>query len=367
MRLPLPRRVVTAALVGPLLLAGCRGEDPAPPPPVASETPAEEPEPEPEAEPEPEPEPTARAPLSGTLLTDEGAAVLAERPVLITKVENSPQARPQAGLDHADVVLEELVEGGVTRFIAILHSDLPDDVGPVRSGRPVDVAIGSGFGESVFVYSGARAQVQGMLRASPMVLLEEGAPGVRRVSDRRPPHNVFIRPAEVLAAGIERGAGPFSVAPWAFADEAPDGALACAADSTGCTDPGASITVPMSRSNRTGWTYDAAAELYRRDQNGQASTVTGSGRIGAANVVVLATRHYTDGCCDTNGAPYSETDVIGEDVAIILRDGQRFDARWRKTAADQPLELLGPGGEPFQLKPGPTWIHLPSSEVVAGM
>src|SRR5690606_29960341 len=127
------------------------------------------------------------------------------------------------------------------------------------------------------------------------------------------------------------------------------------------------ITVPMSPSARAGFTYDEGAGVYRRDQNGTASTVTGSGRIGAANVVVLATRHYTGGCCDTNGAAYSETDVVGEGEAIVLRDGNRYAATWRKSAADQPLELLNPSGDPFSLKPGPTWVLLPSSAVVAGL
>jgi hypothetical protein len=299
---------------------------------------------------------TGRAPLTGVLVEDGRAEELDQRPLLVVKVENSPQARPQAGLDRADVVLEELVEGGMTRFIALFHSDLPDEIGPVRSARPVDVAIGTGFGQPVFAYSGARPAVQSLLRGSPLVALEEGAPGFYRAPDRRSPHDLFLRTPDVIAAGVERGAGPLVSPGWAFAEEPPSGSA-----------PGTGLQVPMSTSSRTGWTYDDAAGLYRRDQGGERSVVTGEGRIGAANVVVLATRHYTDGCCDSNGAPYAETDVTGEDVAIVLRDGARYEATWRKTSAEAPLELLGADGEAFPLKPGPTWILLPSSSVVAGL
>ncbi len=202
-----------------------------------------------------------------------------------------------------------------------------------------------------------------MLRAAPMVALEEGAPGFRRVSDRRAPHNLFVRPAEVLAAGIERGARPLSTAPWAFDDEVPTGGPgACASDAAGCTDPGGEPHGPdVARDTGPGGPTTRPRSSTDATRTVEASTVTGSGRIGAANVVVLATRHYTDGCCDTNGAPYSETDAVGEDVAIVLRDGERFAARWRKTAADAPLELLDATGAPFPLKPGPTWI-LPAEQ-----
>lgn len=362
MKLPL-RRVVLLVAAGALLASGCSADEPEP----AAAAPVEEPAPEPEPEPDPEPELTARAPLTGVLIPDEEAAELADRPLLIAKIENSPAARPQAGLDAADVVLEELTEGGVTRFITLFHSELPEEAGPVRSARPVDVSVAGGFGTPVFAYSGARPQVQSLLRGAAMVPLEEGAPGFVRVPDRRRPHNLFIHPGDVLAAGVERGATALDEPGWTFDEDAPDGAVRCPADATACDDPGLAVVVPMSTSARSGWTYDADAGLYRRDQNGQPSLVTGAGRIGAANVVVLATRHYTDGCCDTNGAPYTETDVTGGDRAIYWRDGERYEGTWRKPSASAPLELLDADGEPFALKPGPTWVHLPSASAIAGL
>ena len=96
------------------------------------------------------------------------------------------------------------------------------------------------------------------------------------------------------------------------------------------------------------------AGLYRRQQNDADSLVTGTGQIGAANVVVLAVRHYV------GETGYPETDVVGEGDAVVLRDGRRYPARWSKPEDTAPLRLLAAdGAATFPLKPGPTWILLP--------
>jgi hypothetical protein len=117
----------------------------------------------------------------------------------------------------------------------------------------------------------------------------------------------------------------------------------------------------MSRRYRTGWNYDAGAGVYRRLQNGEPFSVAGPGTIGAANVVVLETRHYL-GQPDCYGARCPETDVLTDGArAIVLRDGNRYEAMWRKPTAGDDLQLFTADGGPFPLKPGPTWLHLPSA------
>jgi len=92
------------------------------------------------------------APLTG--LADPGGASLT-RPALSVKVENTDAARPQAGIDQADVLYEEVVEGGITRFVAIFNSTVPDVIGPVRSVRQEDPDIVWPLG-GIFAYSGVR-------------------------------------------------------------------------------------------------------------------------------------------------------------------------------------------------------------------
>jgi hypothetical protein len=341
------RRVAPLVALG-LAVTGCTA-------PTAGDAPvpAQDPPPAEEAGP-------AVAPLTGEPTEQD----LGERPLVVVKVENTPQASPQSGLEAADVVLEELVEGGVTRFVALFHAEIPAVVGPVRSARPVDVELLSGFAAApALAYSGARPEVQAMLDASRLVLVTEGGPGFYRSAERRAPHDLYVRLPEALEAVAARGATPpADEAAWRFEDAPPPGAVDCPPDAEDCQPPGDVVHVAMSSTYRTTFTYDREAGVYRRDQNGRPTVVTGTGRIGAANVVVLATEQYESGCCDTAGNPYVETRATGAGPAVALRDGRWYEVRWRKTAAGAPLELLDGEGAPFPLRPGATWLLLPSED-----
>jgi hypothetical protein len=341
--------VVVAAVVGVLALAavavvllrgGADGPEEAPTEEAAA---TEEPIATEEAT-EEDTEPIATYPLTGLPMEEDP-----ERPALLVKVSNSPEARPWTGLEQADVVYEEVVEFGVTRFIAVLHSELPEVLGPMRSARPVDAQVAAGFGTPGFAHSGGRDEVLAALRSAPLVAITEGTRGFfrdnegRYASDPVAPHNLFLRPEVALEVVVPRGAEPLEDLGWAFDEEPPardDGA-------------GTALDVAMTDWFTTGWSYDAAAERYRRDHNGRPSLVTGPGEIGAANVVVLAVRHYVG----LSGFP--ETDVLGEGDALILRDGRRYLARWSKPTGADPLVLRTAVDDPFRLKPGPTWILLP--------
>jgi hypothetical protein len=354
------RRALLALLAGVLVLTACSRDEPdeveapEPPPVEAVEEPDEPDEPELPAGPP--------SPITGVPIPDE----LHGQPLLIVKIENTPQARPQTGLDYADVVIEEVVEFGITRFMVLLHSDLPEIAGPVRSARPVDVDLVSGFGRSIFAYSGARPEVQAMLSPTPALRVIEDGAAFFRDNVRRAPHNLYLRPAQVIDDLMIRDPDPVPDLGWVFSDEAPAGEVTCPAGSTTCEDPGAEITINLSSTYVTGWEYDEAEGVYRRLQNGQPFVtsegdqvgIASSRNIGAANVVVLGTRHYI------GPSGYPETDATtppdGE-RAIVLRDGKRYEARWVKPGQRDPIVLQTPDGQPFPLKPGPTWMHLPST------
>ncbi len=278
-----------------------------------------------------------------------------ERPALIVKVSNSPEARPQTGLDVADVVIEELTEGGVTRFFTVFHSELPEIAGPVRSARPVDVQLMGGFGHPGFASSGARAEVRALLADAAGVPITEGAPGFFRddgeyASHPVAPHDLFLRLEDGLEAVVDAGADDLEDLGWAFADTPPDTA---AGDEGGAVD-GADVDVVMSPSFTSSWRFDEDTGLYRRSQNGEEAAVTGGGRIEAANVVVLEVRHYV------GDSGYPESDVVGSGDGLVLRDGERYPVTWTKPSDTDPLLLLDEAGEEaFPLKPGQTWIHLP--------
>ncbi len=307
------------------------------------------PAPSPTATPSPSPTPqTFAAPLTGEELQDRSVL---DRPVVAVKIENTSAARPQAGLDTADIVFEELTEGGVTRFLSLFQSEIPELVGPIRSGRPEDTAVLPAY-DAMFFISGARPDVLNGLRAAGVDFRGEDGTVLFREPSRRAPHNVFALGEELfeVATGEVPPAEPVG---WRFEEDVPDGAVACPAPCE--DDPGVEIRVAMSPQSVTGFIYDADAGVYRREQGGTPQTVTGPGQVGAANVLVLATRTRQEGCCDPAGNPLNVTATVGSGQALILRDGNLYVGKWAKAAPDEHVQVFGPDGQPFRFKPGPTW------------
>lgn len=302
----------------------------------------------------PSPAPST-APLTGVDLAAAGLdPAILDRPVLAVKIENTVAARPQIGLEAADVVFEEIVEGGITRFLALFHSTVPDTVGPIRSARLVDVELLPAY-RPILGYSGAREEVTAALQRAGLALVaDDGLDPFYRDPDRPRSHDLFASGAGLYARG--EGLAGVTPAPRSgeFAPEPPAGAATCAP--APCEDPGTQIDVVLSDVATASWRYDAAAGVYRRTQ-----VPDGDGEdpaIGAANVVALGMQVGPGGCCDTSGSPFTATQVLGEGRAIILREGRWYEARWRKSAPQAQLQLLDPSGVPFVLAPGASWVHL---------
>lgn len=297
--------------------------------------------------PSPSPTPSPAFPLTGMTTSVPGV----DRPVLSVKYDNAPVAQPHAGLEEADLVYEQIVEGGVTRLAALFHSQVPDQVGPVRSARLVDVPLLEPW-HSALVYSGARGEVTAALQASDGIGLvaDSGPPVFTRASGRSGSHNLMADPDLAMDRGRELAeVAPVGEQdlPLAFDDEAPAGGV-----------DQADVAIRMTPATTVGWQWDEADGVFRRSQNGSPSRVTGEGRIGAANVVLVATSIGTGGCCDTAGNPYVTTQLQGSGDALVWRDGQRFEATWRKSSSAAHLQVLTPDGEVFPFAPGPTWYHL---------
>src|SRR4051812_36750669 len=141
--------------------------------------------------------PPAVYPLTGLPVTDPAAAA---RPALVVKIDNADggggnSARPQLGLNQADVVYEEMVEGSVTRLAAVFQSTDSDPVGPIRSARSTDVAVFSPLNRPLFAWSGANAGFAQLIRESP--LIDVGYDAHSDVYTRRnetghvAPHNLY--------------------------------------------------------------------------------------------------------------------------------------------------------------------------------
>ena len=296
----------------------------------------------------PEPPLDGVAALTGLPAND----AVARRPILAVKIDNYGPARPQWGLGNADVVIEEQVEG-VTRFIALFHSHLPTEVGPVRSARTGDLDLLSGMNRPVFGYSGANPGVTRWVEAAAAsgVLVDHTAQRsscYRRSPERPGPHNLLLDPACAIGAAIGSGAAPGPARPlWDI-----DASWTSAGDVV--VEADTSFTVELDGVDVV-WTWDAASATYRRFQDGEPHLDVDGSQISATNVLELTAVHVPS-VVDAR-SPHPIT--VGTGRAVLHRDGHSVDAIWSRATAYDEFELFAPAsGVRIPLDAGRTFVEV---------
>lgn len=281
-----------------------------------------------------------------------------DRPALVVKIDNAPLGRPQAGINEADVVVNEGVEGGITRLAAIFHSADAEAVGPVRSARSTDIVFSTQLGRPLFAYSGANAIFARQLQESPLVDVGVGqAPGDYRREPGRPSLYNLFSSTPALYDGAPAGATP--PAPL-FTYRAP-GQPAPAGE------PAPVVEMFWSGRVRTEVVYewDAAAGGFARTQHVEPTQSGGTPHVDAAgtrvapqNVVLQVVPYRDTGLKDRSGAAVPEAELVGEGEVVVLTDGKLVRGRWRRSEAGAVTSYVDEAGEPIRLTPGRTWLEL---------
>jgi hypothetical protein len=288
------------------------------------------------------------APLTGLRVAD---GALLERPAVAVKVDNldvpGESARPQVGLARADVVVEEVVEGGITRFVALFHSTTSEDAGPVRSARTTDVHLLPAFGAPLFAYSGGNPGVLAAVRAAPSVIDVGGewAPAYHRVDDRVAPHNLMVRPDEIWAAADGRGEPPPSLGAFQPLDaDLPDGESVAGVD----------LAYEGMGASPASWRWSVPDERWVRTQRDELHVDAEGYVIGPRNVVVLVTE-YRPSSADARSP---EAVTVGSGEALVLTRGVLVRGRWERETESDGFRLTDGDGEEIPLTVGRTWIEL---------
>src|SRR5918993_561400 len=298
--------------------------------------------------------PTSQPPLSLLpLLGTPGEAP--QRAALGVKIDTTQAGRPQTGLAQADVVFEEMVEGGLTRLLAVFHSQDPESLGPVRSARSTDLFILAELGRPLFAWSGANPTFAAAVEAADLVDVGVGATpdGYRREPDRPAPYNLYAASDLLREAVADDDA---SIPPPAI--------FSYRAAGTALAGPGVE---PVTGFRTTGsgalsieiaWEWDAASASWLRDQDGTPHVDRDGDRVRAANVIVRITPYRDSGVRDSVGAVVPEAEAIGEGHAGWLRGRQVQRGRWLKPSPDAPTAYVDTTGAPLRLTPGQTWVEV---------
>ena len=278
-------------------------------------------------------------PLTGLKVPVNKSAAI-DHPVLVAKMDNTFSSQPQIGLSHADMVVEELVEGGLTRLAAFYYSEIPSNVGPIRSMRASDIDVVSPAHASV-VTSGAAARTIARIKGAHIPFYGEGSKGMYRSTDRSAPYNLFVHLNEVAATAKTKAQTPPNYLQWGDEKDMPKGVKAT------------SINAVFSGGHTTEWKYTNGS-YHNLNSNAPAGD-----QFPATNVLVLRVREGDAGYLDPAGNHVPETLLTGKGNALLFHDGRMAAGFWHKgKAAKSPITLTTKKGQKLTVPAGHTWIEL---------
>lgn len=282
-------------------------------------------------------------PLTGRTPAPVGA-------VVAIKIDNSPLARPyHRGLDQAEIIYQELAEGGASRFFAVFTADTTTEVGPVRSMREPDVELAQQFGRIALGASGANSGVMATIRrAARDGLLFDAAydatPGSYRMGERRADAiNFFTTPAALDQA--RPGGAPVQDIGLRFGPVPAGGT------------PAVRASVRMSQITQISFSYDAATGTYAVDQDGDRMK-----DFAPTNVIVQSVRIHAGKYVDVLGNPSPYTETVGSGAATLLRDGVALTGTWSRPEVTAGTRFVATDGSDLGLQPGPTLVLMVPAE-----
>lgn len=276
-------------------------------------------------------------PLTGLDVEGDQSSALTH-PVIVTKIDNTESSAPQLGLGSADLVVEELVEGGTTRLAAFFYSKIPDQVGPVRSMRASDIGIVSPADASV-VTSGAAPVTIKRITDSGIKFFGEGSEGMARATDRSAPYNLMSSLSQLIDSLPDREEQrPDDYLPWGDASDLPKGKKA-------------TMLAANFGSHTTSWVFRGGEYVNENTYAADGDEFTPD------SVLVLRVAVGDAGYTDPAGNPVPETKLEGKGQALLFHDGEVVQGTWEKSGLDKPLQLTAGKGE-LTVPAGNTWVEL---------
>lgn len=289
-------------------------------------------------------------PLSGVKPKNESVI---DRAAVAVKIENNPVAFPLSGLEDAEVVYEELVEGGITRFLAIYHCTDSSKVGPVRSSRVVDSAIMTPT-TRILAAAGGNAAVRESLDKAGIIIIDE--PGARNAMRRVPregitaEHTLYGNTVALRKLAAKRFDDPPPDDLFEFG-ELPDGGQKVS-------------TVNITFSPAVTVRYERSGDSWARFQNDEAFVDDSGNQIEVDNVLIEEHEVNDSEIKDVAGNPSTEIgDETGSGRAVLFRNGRAFQGRWKRESVKDAVTFETKGGDEMVFAPGTIWVELvPSDE-----
>lgn len=281
-------------------------------------------------------------PFTGERIANE----LTMRPVIAT-INNHPQARPQSGLSSADVVYEMLAEGYVTRFLALFQSEIPDNIGPIRSARSYFIEIADGL-DAFYIAHGYSPEAKQMLERGVV----DNINGMhydgtifKRSRDRVAPHNSYIAGSNIEAAAGKVNASLLYQKKVSYTYYEEENVT------SGTKADWIHVKYSSNENFNSKYTYDTESKTYSRSSGGNITVdYLTNEPIELSNVLVFEMEHWI---IDNEGR--REIDIFSGGRAYLFQEGYMREVRWDNK--DGVLTAIEADGSEVKLVPGKTWIN----------
>lgn len=288
------------------------------------------------------PAPTTEASrLTGVQISPE----LNKRAVTGVMIENSPDARPQAGLKDAGVVFEAVAEGGITRFLALFQESQPDHIGPVRSARPYYLDWLLPF-DAAYAHVGGSPDALAQIKSLGVKDLDQfsNAGAYQRVSNRYAPHNVYTSSAKLDALEQQKGFTTSNFTGFVRKAESP-------------VEVPAAIAIDLAISSylyNVHYDYDKVSNSYKRSEGGKPHVDERSGEQIAPKTVVALVMPSGIAADGT----HTDYKTVGSGPMFVFQDGGVTQGTWTKADRKAQFTFTDAAGKPLALNPGQTWVTM---------
>ena len=301
---------------------------------------------------------TTAAPKPTCPLNGLATPAVPQQPAMAVKIDNYPDGRPQSGLDKADIVFEEPVEGGITRYAAVFQCQDAALIGPVRSARNIDIGILGQLGTPLEAHVGGINPVLANIDASPIVNVDLGASDSLMIHPpgHVPPDADYTSSAQVYGTHPTMHTPPQPIFP--YSTTVPGGG-----------SPVSSVNIPFSGTSNVTWKWNPVTNTFQRFYNGTTPDMLADGAQNQTPNVVVQYVQIGYG-------PWLENDLGGLEVqadmypnatgnAVIYRNGQAFTGTWHRDSLQSPTVFDNAFGVPIPLEPGTTWVELVPNTIQA--
>ncbi len=273
---------------------------------------------------------------------------LNKRPVTGVMIENSPDARPQAGLKDAGIVFEAIAEGGITRFLALSEDTKSDYIGPVRSARPYYLDWVLAFDASL-AHAGGSPDALAQINALHVRDLDEFANSAayRRVNTRFAPHNLYTSTNDLDTLNQKKGFNSSNFTSWPRKVEKR-------------VNPATAGIIDFNVSGflySPHYNYEPSLGIYLRSEGGQPHKDERSGVQLAPKVVIAMVTGYSI----AGDGVHSVYNTIGSGHMYVFQDGSVTEGTWQKSDHNAQFKFTNSAGAELKLNPGQTWVTMVSS------